>query len=162
MSIDKAIVERDLRASWDTVRSLVDSLSPRELTEPGVVGSWSVKDLLGHMAFWAQKAASDLRLLAAGRADEIETPGTLESLNAWNAREAEARHGKTVEDLRAEWIRSYESALQALQESGASLLETDVKGWPQIRRFLGDTTEHYNEHADHIRAWQRRLETTEA
>jgi len=162
MNVDKATLERDLRESWDALRSLVDALSPQEITQPGVVESWSVKDLLGHMAFWAQKAASDLRLLAAGRAQEIESPGTLENLNIWNAREAEARRGKSLEELRAEWTRSHEDALKAFQETGSALLETQVKGWPQLKRFLGDTTEHYREHADHIRAWQRQLETTEA
>ena len=162
MTVDKAAIERDLRASWDTLKSLVDALSPQEITQPGVIDSWSVKDLLGHMAFWAEKAAFDLKLLAAGRAQEIDTPGTLETLNAWNAREAEARRHKSVEELRAEWLHSYQDALAALHHTDAPLLETDVKGWPQITRFLGTTTEHYKEHADHIRAWQRQLETTEA
>jgi len=48
-----------------------------------------------------------------------------------------------------------------LRETDSGLLGTEVKGFSQLNRFLGDTTLHYNEHAEQIRAWQRQLETTE-
>jgi uncharacterized protein (TIGR03083 family) len=162
MSVDKAALERELREAWDEVVSVVNSLSQAELEEPGVVEEWSVKDLLGHMAFWAEKAAADLRSLAGGRPEAIETPGTDEALNQWNAREAAARKGKSLSELRREWEKSYEDALAELRQIEAGLLGTEVKGWAQLNRFLGDTTLHYREHAEQIRAWQRQLETTEA
>jgi len=162
MSVDKAAIERGLREAWEDIRALVDSLSERELTEAGVVEEWSVKDLMGHMAFWAEKGANDLRLLATGGSEEIETPGSEEAVADWNARESASRKGKTLEAVRSEWLKSFDDALAALLAADADLLETEVKGWPQLKRFLADTTEHYGEHAEQIRAWQRQLETTEA
>ena len=104
MTLDKAGVERELRESWERIRTLVDSLSAVEMVEPGVVEDWSVKDLLGHMAFWAGKAAADLKLLGEGRPEAVETPGGDEQVNKWNAREAAARKGKSLPELRAEWL----------------------------------------------------------
>lgn len=161
MTVDKATVERELREAWDSIRSLVDSLPEGELIQAGVVEDWSVKDLLGHMAFWAEKAAADLRSLARGRPDDIQAPSSTEELNEWNAREAAARAGKSPAELRAELEKSYQDAAQMLRETDPDLLGTEVKGWSQLNRFLGDTTLHYNEHAEQIRAWQRQLETTE-
>ena len=162
MSADKAAIERDLREAWEDIRALVGSLSERELTEAGVVEEWSIKDLLGHMAFWAEKAAADLRSLAGGEQERIESPSSLEELNDWNARESTSRSGKSLAELRTEWEKSYADAADMLRATDASLLGTEVRGTSQLNRFLGDTTLHYNEHAEQIRAWQRQLETTEA
>ena len=95
MTVDKAKTEAELHKAWDGIRRLVESLSERELTEPGVVDQWSVKDLLGHMAFWAEKSARDLALVTEGRAGEIETPQrrNLERME-------QARIGKTEQPVR--------------------------------------------------------------
>ena len=61
----KANVERELVEVWQTLASAVDSFSDAELERPGVVEGWSVKDLLGHIAFWAQRAAHNLQAVAA-------------------------------------------------------------------------------------------------
>jgi len=52
-AIDKGEVEHKLDSEWQALREAVESLSEHELEAPGVVEEWSVKDLLGHMAFWA-------------------------------------------------------------------------------------------------------------
>ena len=161
MTVDKATVERELGEAWAEIVALVDSFSETEQAQPGVVDDWSIKDLLGHMAFWAEKAAADLRSLSGGRPEKIEGPSSVEELNDWNAREAEARAGKSLADLRAEWEKTFKDAAAEFRGFDAGLLETEVRGWSQLNRFLGDTTLHYKEHAEQIRAWKRQLETTE-
>jgi uncharacterized protein (TIGR03083 family) len=162
MSTDKAATGRELRESWDAIKSLVDSLPEREMTEVPVVEGWTVKDLLGHMAFWAEKAAEDLKLAAADRFAEIETPGGDEQVDVWNARESERRKNLSLAQVREEWVRSYEAAAAAFDAVPADKLDIDVKGWTMGHRFAEDTYRHYDEHAEQIRAWQRQLETTEA
>ena len=158
----KAEAERDPNAAWEDTRSLVESLSDDEIREAGVVENWSVKDLLGHMAFWAQKAATDLNLAAAGRFEEIEVPGGETEVADWNAREAAARSGKLLDDVKRELDDSFEAAKAALSATPAETLDINVKGWTMFVRFAEDTYRHYNEHAEQIRAWQLELETTEA
>ena len=162
MTVDKAKVQAELNEAWDGIRRLVDSLSEREMLEPGVVDQWSIKDLLGHMAFWAEKSARDLALVTEGRAGEIETPGSDETLNEWNKRESERRSNLSIAELRDEWWSSFEAAAAAFRAVPAEKLDIDVKGWTVAHRFAEDTYRHYNEHADQIRAWKRQLETTEA
>jgi uncharacterized protein (TIGR03083 family) len=162
MTFDKPAAGRELRESWDGIKRLVDSLPEREMTEAPVIEGWTVKDLLGHMAFWAEKAASDLKLLAEGRTSEIETPGDEQGLNAWNARESERREGLSLMEVREEWVGSHEAAAAAFDAVPADKLDINVKGWTMAHRFAEDTYKHYDEHAEQIRAWQRQLETTEA
>ncbi len=161
-SPDKAEMQRLLDQEWEALTSLVETFSDDELVEPGVVEEWSLKDLLGHMAFWADKAAADLRLLAAGRAEEIETPGSEEGTVEWNEREAGARKGRALDQVREEWRQSHADARSALQTVAESQLDGEVKGWTMRVRFVEDTYEHYKEHAGQIRAWQNEMETTEA
>ncbi len=162
MTFDKAAAGRELRESWDGIKRLVDSLPEREMTDAPVVEGWTVKDLLGHMAFWAEKAAEDLKLLAADRFAEIETPGGDEQVDAWNARESERRKALSLAQVREEWVRSHEAASAAFEAVAADKLDINVKGWTMGHRFAEDTYRHYDEHAEQIRAWQRQLETTEA
>ncbi len=162
MSVDKAAIQRQLEEGWEEIRGVVASLSDGEMTQPGVVEEWSVKDLLGHMAFWAHKAAGDLQLVAQGRPDDVDTPGSEQGTNEWNAREAVARKGKSLPEVRAEWEKSFEQARSALAEVPADGLALEVKGWSMLVRFQEDTYNHYKEHAEQIRAWKREIETTEA
>lgn len=159
---EKVDLERELESAWAELRSLVDEVPDSELEQPGVVEEWSMKDLFGHIAFWASKAASDVALLRAGREDEIETPGGEEVVAEWNKRESERRRGKSVADLRDEMLKSAEVAREALGDISLELLKTEVKGWSQLERFAADTYIHYREHTEHIRSWMRDLETTEA
>jgi uncharacterized protein (TIGR03083 family) len=162
VTTDKAKILTDLDAAWDALRTLVDSVPEDRLEESGVVEEWSVKDLLGHMAFWAEKASDDLKALDAGKENVIETPGGDAGVNQWNAREAAARKGNSLGELRDEWLGSFTQARAAFEAVPAGKLEIEVKGWPQLQRFLGDTTIHYREHEDHIRTWLNQLETIEA
>jgi len=161
-AIDKAEIERKLEAEWQALREVVDSFSDEELQQPGVVDEWSVKDLLGHIAFWANKAADDLAKVNAGHPDEVETPGSQEGTNEWNARESAARKGLSLAELKSEWETSFVAAKEALKATPAEKLEIEVKGWDMFTRFAEDTYRHYREHSAQIREWKREVETTEA
>ncbi|MBI1886690.1 MAG: maleylpyruvate isomerase N-terminal domain-containing protein [Chloroflexi bacterium] len=162
MSVDKAAILRQLDDAWATVRAAVESVPEEEVEQLGVVESWSVKDLLGHMAFWADKAASDLNVVAARRPGDVLKPADGEEVDAWNAREAERREGFSFEAVKQEWHKGHEAAREALKAVAPDVLEQNVKGWTMLKRFAEDTYMHYREHAEHILNWQRELETTEA
>jgi hypothetical protein len=159
---DKTVMLRDLDAAWDDLQAVLGSLDEIEMQQPGITGDWSVSDLLGHMAFWARRSAEALRLLAAGRESEIEAPANEQELDAWNAREAAGRGGLTPAETLAECTRSHQAARSALAAADPERLGIEVKGWTTAHRFAEDTSRHYREHAEQIRAWQRQLETTEA
>ena len=161
MTVSKPAVLRQLDEAWLELQDVLGSLSDSEMLQPGVVDQWSVKDLLGHIAFWANKAASDLKAIADGRVDDVMPPDDEQMTNVWNAREAAARQDRPLGELRDECDRSYAAARAALEALPEDRLEAEVKGTKTFFRFGGDTFAHYKEHAGQIRAWQRQLETTE-
>jgi len=158
----KAAGLRQLEAAWAEISDVLSSILPEEMEAPGVVDSWSVKDLVGHMAFWTGKAADDLKKAAAGRAADIEGPGSAEIGDEWNKREADSRKGRSLADVRAELDSGFREAQEALQGISPETLDLEAAGWTVFVRFGADTFMHYREHAEQIRAWQRQLETTEA
>ena len=158
----KADVERELIEVWQALASAVDSFSDVEQEQPGVVEGWSVKDLLGHIAFWSQRAAESLQLIAAGRSDEIRFPADVAAVDEWNERERRLRQDRPLPDVREEWLESYQQAMQALADFPAEKAEQKTKGQTVLRWFAIDTYEHFREHLAHLNAWRREVETTEA
>ena len=158
----KADVVRSLDHSWNELRAVIDSMSEKEMLEPGVTEDWSVKDLLGHIAFWANRAANTLTEVAAGRADQVPGPETEGEIDEWNAREAAARKGKSLGELREDWERAHAAARAALEAFPEDKLGEPFKERTVVFSFGADTFAHYQEHASQIKAWLRQMETTEA
>ena len=153
---------RSLDHSWSELQLVIDSMSEPEMVEPGVVEEWSIKDLLGHMAFWADRAVNTLTEVKAGRSAEVPGPETEAELDEWNARESAAREGKNLAQLREEWERAHQAARAAIEAFPEDKLDEPFKCHTVIFSFGADTFAHYQEHASQIRAWLRQMETTEA
>lgn len=158
----KGDVERELVKAWQALASAVDSFSDAELGQPGVVEGWSVKDLLGHIAFWAQRAAHNLQAVAAGRVDDIVTLESEKAVDEWNEREWRKRLDLPLSAVREEWLESFQGVMNALAACPSNRLEEEVKGNTALKSFALDTYEHYREHLAHLAAWRREMKTTEA
>jgi hypothetical protein len=158
----KADVLRSLDHSWNELKEVVDSMTEPEMIEPGVVDDWSIKDLFGHMAFWANRAANTLAEVGAGRGDSVPGTETQAETDEWNAREATARKDKTLVELRHEWERAHEAARAALDKFPEEKLDEPFKERTVVFSFGADTFAHYQEHASQIKRWINQMETTEA
>ena len=158
----RADVLRSLDHSWNELREVIDSMSEPEMVEPGVVDDWSIKDLLGHMAFWADRAVNTLAEVQAGRGAEVPGPETETELDEWNAREFAVREGKNLAQLREDWERAHQAARAALETFPEETLDDPFKDHTVVFEFGADTFAHYQQHAAQISAWLRQMETTEA
>jgi hypothetical protein len=151
-----AVGERSLVAELDAARDaflealgLVDAVL---VTAPGVVGEWSVRDLVVHVAAWCDHATAALDLARDGRGPEFAySTGDTDAMNERIA--AEARKVDPAEALRRE-----ASAFAAFRERVAGLPDDLLA----LRLGNGDTVEevirydgpdHYAEHTEHLRAW---------
>lgn len=161
MATKKETVASKLEKSWTGLRSVIESVPEEEVLAPGVVEDWSVKDIMGHVAFWDERAAQTLRAATAGKLDDIPRGEGPNWVDEWNKREYLSRKDKSFKDVRGEWIMSHENARKALEDAPESAL--DLKSGPGkiIDYFEGDTYTHYDEHTEQIRAWLREMETTE-
>jgi uncharacterized protein (TIGR03083 family) len=150
-----------LEKSWSQLRSVVESVPEEEVAAPGIVEEWSLKDLLGHMAFWSERAAVTVRAVDAGKPGDIPRGEGPNWVDEWNRREYLARKDKSFKDIRAEWITAHEHARKALEGTTDEALNQKFGQGKLIGYFEGDTWTHYDEHAEQIKTWLREMETTE-
>ncbi|HET7093622.1 MAG TPA: maleylpyruvate isomerase N-terminal domain-containing protein, partial [Thermomicrobiales bacterium] len=55
-----------LDAAWQAFLTSYAGLPVARLTEPGVVGDWSVKDVIAHVTTWEEEALTHLPTILAG------------------------------------------------------------------------------------------------
>jgi uncharacterized protein (TIGR03083 family) len=136
--------QRDqLDRGWDELLAVVDDVPAARLAEPGVAGDWSVKDLLGHIAFWEGRAVARLKRRAAGEPDPPS-----QDYEPINQREHALRRDWSAAQVREELTETHAQLLAAL----------DAQPDFDPDELSGNTWEHYAEHVADIRAWLERGE----
>jgi uncharacterized protein (TIGR03083 family) len=153
------LVER-IETEWARLQAALDGLTEEQMHTPGVVGEWSIKDLLAHITAWQSRL-----ITAMFKAEKGFTPGTTEG-------------GATVDQLNEQWYRemkdrpfeqvwddfdsSYHQLLTRLDSWSDEMLFNAkkfkwMKGDPFERYVAGDSYEHYAEHAAHIEEWRKKM-----
>jgi hypothetical protein len=158
--LSKADLQQRMSQERAALEAALAGLSDARMLEAGVVGAWSIKDLLGHMAFWAQEAAKNTELVKAGRQGQIVRPDTSKAIDRWNAREQRLRAGRSLAEVRYELEESHQRALAALADLPEERLSLNLDGGTFLELYALDTYDHYREHTDHILAWRKRLKDT--
>jgi len=156
--LSKAKVERRMNREWAALEVALAGLSDERMLEKDVIGEWSVKDLLGHMAFWAQQAAKNTELVKAGRQDQIVRPDNPETTDRWNARERHARADRPLAEVRRELEESHRGALAALADLPEEKLGLELDGGIFLELYAVDTYDHFREHIAQVLSWRKRLE----
>lgn len=147
-------------AAWHELDAAIAGLDEAALSEPGVVGQWAVKDLLGHVTSWEQQALAEIE---QWQRDERITAITSEGVDSFNAAEAERRRGWTIAAIRAEHAATRER-LRVAASSLPAIAWTSVVQAGGKQRTLGELVagtlggdgpgDHAAEHARQIRAWR--------
>ncbi len=128
----------------------IDGLNEEQLTEPWL-GSWSIREIVGHMVGWHREMKPALERMARG--ERPIPPGvSYEDVDAWNARFADAARGKRVTDVLLEFDASHEEFITA----AAAIPEGRYEPGKTAYRILDlNSAHHYREHGDQIRAWRQ-------
>lgn len=129
-------------AGWATLRTLVNSLSPDQLTETGYYEEgWSAKDLVAHIGSWLAEAGVILERIRGGtyRRDEID-------VDALNQRFLEA-----MRDVPPDLVIAQSTAARArMRQALAALPEITPDAVFWIRKA---GPEHYDEHLPRLQGW---------
>jgi hypothetical protein len=131
-----------VESSWQGLMDAVDGVPEDHWSVPGVVGEWSIKDVLGHVTFWESRAVAAISRTMRGEPDP-ETPADYD-FEPINQEQHSIRAGWSVEAIRNE-MNDTHGELMALLHKMPSI-DPD--------RIEGNTFEHYDEHAQEIRNWR--------
>lgn len=159
-TMDKLRLLDLIRMEHAFLRRALAGLSPDELAAPGVVGEWSVKDILAHITTWEQRFLAALTVVERGRVPEWPEAGyTWDDLDALNARDYQANRERPLGEVWADFERSYTAVLDRVLGLPDEVLLTPgyypwTEDWPLWRYLDSNAGEHYREHAEQIRQWR--------
>ena len=124
-------------------------LTPEQMTAPGVMGEWSVKDILGHIAMW------EARLVTILYANERGVPPKMlrgqAEVDKVNAESYAEQRERPLDRVLADFHAVHAQLLKRLDK----LTDRDLsdpqrfkwmEGEPLEKLVAGDTFEHYAEH----------------
>jgi hypothetical protein len=130
-------------AGWSEFRRRVHAMPSQLLEERLGQGSWTRKQMLGHMATWHERTVEALGQLTAG-----ELPGEPEETDAINARAARAAVGRTTGEILFALDDSYRQVHRAVARLTDERL-TAHDGWATAM-IAGNTYGHYEEHLEDL------------
>ena len=145
MAETKDLLAREEEA-WGRMWAAVERVPRGDRTRGGVVGDWSVQDMVWHCARWADFCGEHLEIMRRGNWSD---PFEAESDAYWdrmNQDIADASKAMAWDDVTTGAAAGRERARAAL----AGLVEVDdvAATW-----FAEETYVHYDEHEEHIAAF---------
>lgn len=157
--LDKPTLLDKVETEYQAFVDLLAPLDGWQLTTPGVVGDWSIKELLAHLTVWQKRLLTVLQ--AARQGIQPETPITqitCEDLDRANRVFYEAAKARPLDDVWSVFRATY---LQVKQEIAAlseeALKDPERFAWLDglaLEHFIAcDTYEHYQEHMLLVRVW---------
>lgn len=146
---------RTEHARWDELLSQIDET---QMTQPGVVGEWSVKDIVAHVTWFEREMVGMLQARALIGSELWDL-----SQDERNAVVFEQNRHRPLRDVLAEARQVYEQLLEGLPSLSEEEL-TDAgrfrempAEWLPWKIIADNTYEHYRAHAPSIRAWLDKL-----
>ena len=126
-------------------------LAESRLTEPGVTGDWSVKDILAHVTTWEEEALKYLPLiLAGGRPPRYVRYG---GIDAFNAKRTEEKRDLSLHEVLRQLEDTHRHLIALVQRTDDAQFRSETRFRHRLRL---DTYSHYPQHAEAIREWRKR------
>jgi hypothetical protein len=144
MTSPQEFLEREA-AAWAAFEAQVDRVPAEDRERPGVVEGWSVKDVVWHCAYWAAFSADAIEAAGDGPFRDPFDAEPDEHWDAVNAEVAVESSGMTWNDVQT-GADAARARIRDLVASGA--VPDDATTWSADETFI-----HYDEHAEHVRAF---------
>jgi hypothetical protein len=140
-----------IEKAWRVLHESYAGLPDSALTNPGVNGQWSVRDVLAHVTTWEQEALKHLpTILQGGKPPRYSV--SYGGINAFNRIMGEQKHGLTLAEVRQELEETHHRLISFIEGVPAEQFRNET---PFRRRLRLDTYSHYSEHAAAIRRWRK-------
>lgn len=150
--MDRQQLLKKLDKAWQEIQASYAGLSDSQLTEPGVTGNWSVKDILAHVTTWEEEALKYLPLIVKGGRPprySVKYGG----IDAFNAQMTEQKRGLSLADVLRQLDETHGRLIAYIQSVPEEQFTQET---PFRHRLRLDTYSHYPIHTRMIRAWRER------
>jgi hypothetical protein len=147
--MSKENILRHLEESWQRLTDSLDGLSEKELMQPNVCGSWSTRDIMGHITTWESEAMLNIPAILDGEpTPKYSSDGGIE---AFNARAQVDKKEYSLSRIKREFRSHHQTFMDYLSGLPDSVFMNNARLAKRIRL---DGYAHYDEHAIQIKKWR--------
>lgn len=161
--LNKSIILERIRKERRRLEKNLEGISLSDLQVSGVVGKWSVKDLLAHLVEWEHIFIGWYQAGRCGETQEIPAPGYgWSEMDALNESIYQKHCNRPLEDVLVDFDDSYQQVFELV----ASIPEDEIfktgsyewVGRGNLADFiLANTANHYRWAKKKVRAWLKRM-----
>lgn len=144
--MDRQQLLKRLESAWIALEESYVGLTEAQLTEPGVMEAWSVKDILAHVTIWEGEALSYLPVIVKG--DKPPRYSLQGGIDAFNAKMIEQKRGLALVEVLQALEETHRHLINYLQSVPEAQFRAET---PFRHRLRLDTYSHYLLHARAIR-----------
>lgn len=161
--MEKSELVGHMRATRAEFESLLAELTPDQMTQGGVAGVWSIKDMLAHIAWYQREEAELFGETGANASPLWDLPQ-----EPRNEMLFQQNRDRPLEAVLAEFRHAFEKLLHAAERLSEADLNvpgrfpgTSVER-PPWRAIAVHSYEHDREHIEMIRMWLEQQQKNEA
>jgi hypothetical protein len=151
MPDDKRQLLAEAETEFQALKRAVAGLDETRMREVWC-GSWSVREILGHISGWHREMLPALERLSRGE-KPIAAGVSYADVDAWNAKFAEAKRGWATADILRELDASHADFMRAAAAVPDERVVPERTAWKLLD---ANSRHHYREHIDDILAWRKR------
>lgn len=157
--LNKQVVLERIRTERRRMEENLELLNSHHMEIRGIIGEWSVKDLLAHLVDWEQRFLFWYKAGLRGEVPQIPAPGiSWGELDLLNQLIYEKHRDRSLEDVRTEFNTSFHQVLATIEDIPeedmfaigryAWLGESNLAAY-----ILANTADHYRWAKQQIRSW---------
>lgn len=136
--------------AWSSFKTSFSGLSEEQMTIPGVIGEWAVKDIIAHVNTWEEEALKHLPVILQGE----RTPRysvLYGGIDAFNALMTARKQTLTLDEVIRQMDVTHQKLIAVIQNTPEQQF---IKETRFRRRVRLDTYGHYPEHTRAICEWR--------
>ena len=146
MAVGRDQVLTEIETQWNHLAEIINRVPAHRMEVEVVDGTWTVKDLLGHISTWESETMGNI---ARFLDPQIGAMRSYPDPDGFNEQEAEAKRTFPLADVTRDLKETHARLLEFLN----SLEESAFHQEAVSRRIKLDTYDHYKEHAETLRDW---------
>jgi hypothetical protein len=135
-----------IQTRWQEFQRAYAGLAASDMTRSGVVGDWSVKDIIGHVATWEEESLKWLPIVAQGLPTQ-----RYGDIHRFNAEQVAAKRNLSLAEVLRQADETHRRLIAYVEGVPEEWFAADTRF---RRRLRLDTYGHYVEHTRATCAWR--------
>jgi hypothetical protein len=148
--MDRIQLLKKIEKAWQDLKSSYQHLPESKLLEPGVTGTWSIKDIIAHVTSWEEEALKHLpHILAGERPPKYSV--VYGGIDAFNDLTIDQTRELPLPEVLARRDETHKRLIDYLQGIPEEQIATETRF---RRRWRLDSYGHYPKHSEAIVHWE--------